>query len=331
MKVLVTGGAGFIGSHIVDGLVAGGHEVTVLDDLSTGRIQNVHPSAAFVQADITAPNLPRILGGRSFDAVIHHAAQVSVSRSIDDPVFDAQVNFVGTVRLLDFCCTADVKRFIFASSAAVYGEPRSLPVGEDTPTNPLSPYAVSKLAAEEHLRYFRCRSGMQIVVLRYANVYGPRQNVRGEAGVVCAFMHHILTGRPAEIHGDGLQTRDFICVDDVVQANLLALQPDAPAGVYNVGSGQATSILELHRLLAGPHARYKRMPARPGDIRHSVLDSSAARSALGWQPKVPLLEGLVRTWQYFFSRAKSPAPAYPTAEPRSSHVMERAQVASSWA
>ena len=304
MRVLVTGGAGFIGSHIVERLIARGHVVTVLDNLSTGCIENVHPAAAFVQADITDPHLPRALAGEPFDAVIHQAAQVSVPRSLDDPLFDAQVNFVGTLRLLDYCCRSNVKRFVFASSAAVYGNSRALPVTEDAPTDPLSPYALSKLAAEEYLRRFTCDSNFKIVILRYANVYGPRQSVRGEAGVVHAFMHQRLVGGTLIVHGDGRQTRDFICVDDVAEANLLALKPDAPPGVYNIGTGQPTSILELHHLLAGAGGPLHYAPPRPGDVRHSALDITAARSALGWRPTVSLVDGLARARRHFFDSSQ---------------------------
>lgn len=327
MRVLVTGGAGFIGSHIVERLIARGHAVTVLDSLSTGRLENVHPAASFVQADITDPHLPRTLAGESFDAVIHQAAQVSVMRSIDDPMFDAQVNFVGTLRLLEHCCRTDVKHFVFASSAAIYGNPRVIPVAEDAPTQPLSPYAMSKLAAEEYLRKRVCRSDLKIVILRYANVYGPRQSARGEAGVVCAFMRQTLAGQATLIHGDGRQTRDFVYVDDVAEANLLALKSDAPSGVYNVGTGQSTSILELHHLLVGTASPRRHIPPRLGDVRHSALDNTAIQSALGWRPSVSLVDGLAHTWRHFFGKPRSaslrpplftpPASALPAYEPGS--------------
>ncbi len=300
MRVLVTGGAGFIGSHIVDRLITRGHVVTVLDNLCAGHLENVHPDASFVRADITDLHLPRALAGRSFDAVVHLAAQVSVMRSIDDPMFDAQVNFVGTLRLLEHCRHIGVKRFVFASSAAVYGNPGAIPVTEDAPTRPLSPYALSKLAAEEYLRALARRSELKIVILRYANVYGPRQSARGEAGVVCAFIRQILTGQAVLIHGDGRQTRDFVYVGDVAEASLLALQPDAPPGVYNVGTGHSTSILELCHLLVGTAGPRQHSPSRAGDVRRSALDNNAIRSAFGWRPTVSLVDGLAHTWRYFF-------------------------------
>jgi UDP-glucose 4-epimerase len=304
MNVLVTGGAGFIGSHIVDRLIAHGHAVTVLDNLSTGQRENIHLAVDFIHFDVTHPHLEDKLAGRRFDAVVHHAAQTSVRRSLDDPRLDAQVNLVGTMHLLEYACRSGVGRFVFASSAAVYGNPPAIPVAEDAPLVPLSPYAVSKLAAEDFLRQHPCPAGLTTIILRYANVYGPRQSVRGEAGVVCAMMNRILIDKPPIVHGDGQQTRDFVYVDDVVEANLLALAADALPGMYNVGTGKATSILELYHLLAGSESQPEFAPPRPGDVRHSALDCTQARSALGWRPRVPLVEGLARTWRYFFGFAQ---------------------------
>src|SRR3972149_6421464 len=311
MRILVTGGAGFIGSHITDRLIGHGHPVTVLDDLSTGRIENVHPAAAFRQLDVTDPQLARKLAGEHFDAIVHQAAQVSVLRSLDDPRFDAQVNLAGTMNLLAYACRAQVKRFVFASSAAVYGNPSAIPVREDAPLNPLSPYGESKLAPEEFLQNQKCSSGIQIIILRYANVYGPHQSIQGETGVVCTLIHQILSGKTPTIHGDGLQTRDFVYVGDVAEANLLALSSDAPPGVYNVGTGAATSILRLHELLAGPNRRPLHVAPRACDVRHSVLDITAIRNRLGWEPSLALPEGLSRTWRYMLNHldgvARTPA------------------------
>jgi len=273
----------------------------VLDNLATGRREHVHPAATFIQADVTDPRLARRLAGERFDAVAHQAAQVSVPRSVDEPRFDAQVNLVGTMNLMEYACSAGVKRFVFASSAAVYGSPTRLPVAENTPTHPQSPYAESKLAAEDYLRRYSGACRMRLVVLRYANVYGPRQRAHGESGVVCALMSQILAGRPAVINGDGMQTRDFVYVSDVAEANVLALRSDATAGVYNVGTAVATRILDLHALLAGPDAAWRHGPPRSGDVRHSVLDTSAIRAGLGWQPAVSLADGLAHTWRYFVS------------------------------
>lgn len=305
MNVLVTGGAGFIGSHIVDRLVADGHTVTVLDNLSTGRREHIPLVADFIQFDVTDTYLTHKLAGRRFDAVVHHAAQVSVPRSIADPEFDAQVNLVGTMNLAAYACQSGVRRFVFASSAAVYGNPRGIPVDERAPTDPLSPYAVSKLAAEEHLRQFECESNMQIVILRYANVYGPRQSTQGEPGVVCAMINQILAGQTLTIHGDGEQTRDFVYVADVAAANVLALKDATPGGVFNIGTGTSTSILELHDLLAGSDNVPQHTAPRPGDVRHSTLDSTAYRNRAGWQPGVSLREGLKWTWAYYLEYAST--------------------------
>jgi len=316
MRVLVTGGAGFIGSHVLDRLIARGHSVTVVDNLSTGKREHIPLAADFIHFDVTDPFLGRKLVGRRFDAVVHHAAQVSVPRSLADPQFDAQVNLVGTMNVADYACQARVRRFIFASSAAVYGNPQTIPVAEDAPTQPLSPYAVSKLAAEEYLRQFACETEMSFVVLRYANVYGPRQNVRGEANVICAMMNHMLAGRPLTIHDDGHQTRDFIYVSDVAEANLLALEATAPAGIYNVGTGEPLSILDLHHLLVGPDSPPVYTPPRAGDVRHSALDSTAIRSQLGWRPTVSLVDGLARTWRYLVGVVDSGYPDPPALTPQ---------------
>lgn len=304
MRVLVTGGAGFIGSHVVDRLVAHGHSVTVLDNLSTGRRENIADGVNMILSDVTDPYLARTLARRKFDAVIHHAAQVSVPRSLADPRFDAQVNLVGTMNLLEYAIQSRVSRFILASSAAVYGNPRSVPIAEDAPTRPLSPYAMSKLAAEQYLRETARHTDLQVVILRYANVYGPRQSIHGEPGVVCAMINQIVTRMPVIIHGDGQQKRDFVYVSDVAKANLLALRKDTPCGMYNVGTGVPTTILELKRLLAGPNGKAEFVPARPGDVRDSVLDSKAIRSKMGWRPAVSLEAGLARTWRYYRGAGK---------------------------
>jgi len=299
MRALVTGGAGFIGSHVVERLLAHGHSVTVLDDLSTGRLENIAAGAKMIRADVTDPHLARTLARYKFDAVIHHAAQVSVSRSLADPRFDAQVNLVGTMNVLDYAIQSGVSRFIFASSVAVYGDPHRLPAAEDHPAKPLSPYAVSKLAAEQYLRETARDTDVQVVILRYANVYGPRQSIRGEPGVACAMINHILARTPVVIHGDGQQKRDFVYVSDVAKANLLALRNDTPCGVYNVGTGVSTTILELKRLLVGSASKAELVPARPGDVRHSVLDIGAIQSKMRWRPTVSLAAGLSRTWRYY--------------------------------
>ena len=303
MRIMVTGGAGFIGSHIVDLLIAEGCGVVVVDNLSTGRRENVHPAATLVEMDITDPALLAIFERYPFDAVVHQAAQPSVSRSVAEPLFDGRVNILGTINLLECCRRRGVKRFVFASSAAVYGEPEQAPLPETAATRPLSPYGLAKLTAEGYLRLYHSLFGLETVTLRYANVYGPRQDAHGEAGVVSIFVDKILANEQPLIHGDGGQTRDFVYVADIARANVLACQAaELAAGVYNVGSGVSTSIARLFDLLNnGRFARVHGQP-RPGDIRDSALEASAIRRALNWQATVPLTEGLARTWQYFSLR-----------------------------
>jgi len=299
MRTLVTGGAGFIGSHTVDLLIAREHEVVVVDDLSTGRRENVHPEAVLVEMDIADPELSTLFSSDRFDAVVHLAAQPSVPRSIQEPLYDGRVNILGTINLLECCRHSGVGRFVFASSAAVYGDPERVPIPETAATRPLSPYGLTKLTAESYLRLYHDLFGLETVALRYANVYGPRQDALGEAGVVCLFVTQILSGEQPLIHGDGLQTRDFVYVEDIARANLLALEPDIPAGVYNAGSGRASTIIKLFDLISGGRAPRVHADPRPGDIRDSVLEVSTARRALAWQVTIPLADGLQRTWAHF--------------------------------
>jgi len=299
MRTLVTGGAGFIGSHTVDLLIAREHEVVVVDDLSTGRRENVHREAMLVEMDIADPELSTLFSSDQFDAVVHLAAQPSVPRSIQEPLYDGRVNILGTINLLECCRHSGVGRFVFASSAAVYGDPERVPIPETAATRPLSPYGLTKLTAESYLRLYHDLFGMETVALRYANVYGPRQDALGEAGVVCLFVTQILNGQQPLIHGDGLQTRDFVYVEDIARANLLALGPDIPAGVYNAGGGRASTIIKLFDLISGGRAPRVHADPRPGDIRDSVLEVSTARRALAWQVTIPLADGLQRTWAHF--------------------------------
>jgi UDP-glucose 4-epimerase len=299
MNILVTGGAGFIGSHIVDLLVGQGHEVVVVDDLSTGRRENVHPAAAFEELDIAAAGLVHVFERYLPGAVIHQAAQPSVPRSIEEPLLDTRTNVLGTVNLLECCRRFGVRRFVFASSAAVYGEPERIPLPETASTRPLSPYGLAKLTGERYLELFHELFGLDTVILRYANVYGPRQDAHGEAGVVSIFVNQTLAGEQPVIHGDGRQTRDFVYVEDVARANVMALQPDAPIGTYNVCTGLATSVAALFDLIAAGRLKPRYGPARPGDIRHSVLDPSAIQRALGWRAEVSLADGLAATLAYF--------------------------------
>jgi UDP-glucose 4-epimerase len=305
MKVLVTGGAGFIGSHVTDRLIEAGAEVVVLDDLSSGHRESVHPQARFYQADIGSPDIRAIFERERFDCVDHHAAQMNVRRSVDDPVFDARVNILGSLNLLQAAVASGVKKVVFASTGgAIYGEQLRFPADETHQTSPLSPYGVAKLAVEKYLAFYEAVYTLPSVVLRYANVYGPRQDPHGEAGVVAIFSERLLQAKPVVINGDGSQTRDFIYVGDVVRANFLAVTTDL-GGIYNVGTGLETSVNDLYAALAkhaGAAVTAHYGPAKAGEQRRSVLDSRKLQAAVPWRPEVALDEGLRRTIAYFASR-----------------------------
>ena len=302
MKILVTGGAGFIGSHIVDRLVQEGYEAVVVDNLSTGKRRHVNRAAKFYRTDIRSWWLERAFRRERPAIVCHHAAQMDVRRSVQDPVFDAETNILGMLNVLRYAIKYGVRRVLFASSGgAVYGEPEKLPVAEDHPVRPASPYGISKAVGDEYLRYFRDADGLEFVSLRYANVYGPRQDPYGEAGVVGIFTQKMLLGEQPIINGNGRQTRDFVYVDDVVEANVAALNK-AARGIYNVGTGQETSINELFSLLASlinPSIREVHGPAKKGEQLRIALDSSRLHRELDWEPKVSLKDGLARTVDYY--------------------------------
>jgi UDP-glucose 4-epimerase len=310
MRILVTGGAGFIGSHVVDAYVTAGHEVAVVDDLSSGSADNVHPRARSYRLDIRDAELDGVFAEARPEVVCHHAAQVSVRRSVEAPQADAEINVLGSLNVFEAARRHGVRRVIVASTGgAIYGEQCEGAADETHPCRPRSPYAVAKLAVEHYLDYARATFGVEAVVLRYANVYGPRQDPHGEAGVVAIFMQRILAGLPPTIFGDGEQVRDFVYVDDVVAANVLALgvpTPDAETAIFNIGTGHATSVNELWRAietLAQPGVRAYHEPARSGDVRRSVLDPSRAARILGWRPTVTVEDGLARTWAWFAARA----------------------------
>ncbi len=294
MRILVTGGAGFIGSAVAEAYVRSGHEVVVVDNLSTGRRQWVPTGAAFYRLDILDPRLDDLFSTHRFDVINHHAAQVSVARSVADPVADARTNILGSLALLGLAVRRGVRRFIFASSCAVYGEAELRPTPESAPARPLSPYGLAKRVVEDYLELYGRLAGLEWVALRYANVYGPRAKPHTEAGVVTIFASRLLRGERPTIFGDGLQTRDFVYVEDVVAANLLAL--DRGQGVINIGTGRETSVLELFQTLArltgfeGPPAF---APPRKGEVRFSCLDPARATRVLGWQARVDLPSGLV--------------------------------------
>jgi UDP-glucose 4-epimerase len=303
VRILVTGGAGFIGSHIVDEYLKQGHHVSIIDNLSTGRKSNINPKAVFHQLDIReAGAVGEVFQRQKFDVVNHHAAQMDVRRSVDDPIYDASVNVLGTLSLLESCVKTHVSRFIFASSGgAIYGEQDYFPADEEHPTRPISPYGVTKLTTEHYLFYYRAVHGLDSVCLRYANIYGPRQNPEGEAGVVAIFTSKMLRGQQPVINGDGKQTRDYVYVADVARANLLALSYRGSA-VFNVGTGIETDVNRLFfhlKKFSGSSTKEQHGDAKKGEQLRSVLSSKKIRRDLQWQPTVSLEEGLQETVEYF--------------------------------
>jgi UDP-glucose 4-epimerase len=306
MKVLVTGGAGFIGSHVVDAYVAAGHEVVIVDDLSTGKRENLNPRAKFHQLDIQDPRVVELIRAERPAVLNLHAAQMDVRRSVADPVFDARVNLIGLLQCLEGARKANVRRVIFVSSGgAAYGEQEAFPAPETHPTNPVSPYGVSKRAGELYAFFYQAEYQLPFFALRYANVYGPRQDPHGEAGVVAIFAGRMLRGEPITVNGDGRQTRDYVFVGDVVRANLAALERE-PCGAVNVGTGIETDVNTLARLMleaSGSTSAVQHGPAKAGEQRRSVIDCQKAAERLGWRPAVPLAEGLRRTVEWFRTRA----------------------------
>jgi UDP-glucose 4-epimerase len=303
-KIVVTGGAGFIGSHVVDAYVSAGHQVIVVDNLSTGKRENVHPEARLVKMDLLDPALADLFRAERPDVVNHHAANASVSLSVREPLFDATQNILATLYVLEAARQANVAHVIYASSGgAMYGNPEYLPADEEHPSNPVSPYALSKHTGERYVRLYGLEHGQHWTSLRYANIYGPRQDPLGEAGVIAIFCQNLLDGKVPEIHWDGEQTRDFLYVGDCGRANLLALEA-MESGAYNVGTGIGTSINELFATLlevTGHHVEPRRGPRRPGDARHSYLDCTRIARDLGWTTGVDLREGLAQTWDWFRS------------------------------
>jgi len=302
MHVCVTGGAGFIGSHVADALLDQGHTVHVIDDLSTGRRRNVPAEATLFEQDIRSEAAAGLIAKHEYELLVHHAAQMDVRKSVDDPGFDADVNIRGLLNLMEAGVEHGLQKVVFASTGgAIYGEPAYTPQDLDHPLQPVSPYGVAKLAAEKYLQYYRQEYGVETVSLRYANVYGPRQNPHGEAGVVAIFARELLTGGQPVIYGDGEQTRDYVYVGDVVHANLAALS-HPESGVFNVGTTRETSVNELFetmRDLSDRTVPEEHAPAKPGEQQRSVLGVEQSRQALGWAPEVSLEEGLRRTMDWF--------------------------------
>ena len=302
MKVLVTGGAGFIGSHVVDAYVEAGWDVVIVDDLSTGREVNVNPAAAFYQMDVRSPEIDAVFEQERPDVVNHHAAQIDVRRSVVEPLFDADVNIMGSLNLIERAKQFGVKRFIYISTGgAVYGEPEYLPCDEKHPVNPICQYGASKHAVEHYLYMYHYNDGLDYTVLRYPNVYGPRQDPHGEAGVVAIFTGQMLRGEQAVVNGDGRQVRDFVYVGDCARANLLAVDA-GQNGIYNLGTGRGTSVNQLFDLLGEiTHYEKERVhgPPKAGETRRIYLTFDKARRDLGWEPAVSLEEGLEQTVAYF--------------------------------
>ena len=303
MKVLVTGGAGFIGSHVVDLYLDHGYEVVIVDDLSTGRASNLNPGARFYPLDIRSSLLAEVFEAERPDCVNHHAAQMNVRRSVADPFFDAEVNLLGSLNLIECARRSAVQRFVYISTGgAVYGEPDYLPCDEAHPVNPICPYGASKHTVEHYLYIYHVNYGLAYTVLRYPNVYGPRQDPHGEAGVVAIFTGQMLADAPVVINGDGEQVRDFVYVGDCARANLLALTRAPDHAIYNLGSGRGTSVDEIFAALqriTGYRRPPLHGPARLGETRRIYLDASKARRELGWEPTVRLDDGLEQTVAFF--------------------------------
>lgn len=308
MKILVTGGAGFIASQIADAFIEQGHKVFIIDNLSTGFEININPKAVFIKADIGDKSLPSLFEKEKFDVVNHHAAQMDVRRSVVDPAFDATTNILGTLNLLQNCIKTGVKKFMFASTGgAVYGEQSYFPADENHSTSPLSPYGISKLAVEKYLHFYHVQYNLNYTILRYANIYGPRQNASGEAGVIAIFSTKLLKGEQPVINGSGLQTRDYVFVGDVVKANLTTLKDEA-SDIYNVGTGIETDVNVLFNNLnsiIGNGQIEKHGPPAMGEQMRSVITSDKIFSKFNWRPSTKLETGLLHTVNFFKDKVKS--------------------------
>lgn len=302
-KLLITGGAGFIGSHIVDRFIDEGFEVVVIDDLSSGRKENINKNAAFYNIDIQDPGIEEIFRKETPDYVNHHAAQKDVRVSVADPILDVSINVSGSINILQNCLKYKVKKVVFASTGgAIYGEQDTFPADEEHPARPISPYGINKLVTEYYLYYYKTVYGMDYASLRYSNVYGPRQDPHGEAGVVAIFVQKMLKGEQPIINGDGEQTRDFVFVEDVVRANYLATINNTPHHIYNIGTGVETSVNKLFdsiRDIINPAVERRHVPAKVGEQMRSVIDNARAMNDLNWKPEISLESGLEKTCDFF--------------------------------
>jgi UDP-glucose 4-epimerase len=304
VRIVITGGAGFIGSHVADAYCAAGHDVLVIDSLwehGGGRRANLPENVSLVHMDIRDEAIGRIFADFAPEIVSHHAAQHSVAISTRDPVYDAQINVIGLLNVLEFAQKSGVRKVIFASSGATFGTPDKLPITDDTPQHPTSPYGITKMVAEDYLRFYKASRDLDFTALRYGNVYGPRQDPNGEAGVISIFIGKFLAREPVRIDWDGEQTRDYVFVEDVARVNLAALDRGS-GGCYVIGTGVRTSVNQIyHQLveLTGFEAPVERGPQRPGDARDAQFDATRARSELEWTPETALPEGIRATYEYF--------------------------------
>jgi len=308
MRILVTGGAGFIGSHVVDECIAAGHDVAVVDNFwqhGGGRRANLNPKAKLHEMDIRDKDVLQVIRSFRPDVVSHHAAQHSVAISTADPSYDADVNIRGLVNILEGCANSGVKKVVFASSAATYGTPQYLPINETHPQLPESPYGITKMAAEHYLRYYAASKGLAYTALRYGNVYGPRQDPNGEAGVIAIFTGRIIRGESIRVDWDGEQRKDYVFVGDVARANVIALT-QGKDDIFNIGTGIGTSVNALHTAIAsavGRDVEVVHAPKRPGDVRTCIFAIDKARERLGWEPATALADGIGKTAAYFKSAA----------------------------
>jgi UDP-glucose 4-epimerase len=302
MKILVTGGAGFIGSHITDAYIKAGHEVVIIDNLSKGSKKNINPQAKFYELDLLDPKVENVFKNENIQAINHHAAQSSVERSVSDPAHDANTNIIATLQLLQLAVAYLIENFIFASTGgAIYGDQAPVPASEEAPCNPSSPYAISKLSIEHYLKFYNKVHNLNCVTLRYSNVFGPRQDPYGESGVIAIFCNRLIENKAPLIFGDGKQTRDFVSVFDVVSANLLALDSDS-SGIFNVGTGIETSILSLTEALvrlSGKNLEIQFGPPRQGEPRRSAIKYDKFKKHFSWEPNISFDAVLLETYKSF--------------------------------
>lgn len=302
IKCIVTGGAGFIGSHLVDKLLEQGYKVAIIDNLSTGRKENINPKADFYNINIQDSKVSNIFNKVKPDIVFHYAAQIDVRKSVDDPIESAKTNILGSLNIIENCRNFGVKKIIFASSGgAVYGEAKIIPTPENYPTQPVSPYGIEKLIFEHYLGFYKKEYGLDYLILRFANVYGSRQNSRGEAGVIAIFCDKMINGGESLINGDGKQTRDFVFIEDIIRVNVLGVQKNKN-GIFNIGTGVETDINDIFRKLKGLfnlEIKEIHAPEKQGEQKRSCLDSKKAKVELGWQPKYSLNKGLKKTLEWF--------------------------------